>query len=404
MAEKLFFINEAQDQKITYAQLFQDLNNIKEIPKIIKINDTVYNYFKNLIASLIYQREIEVGENIEILEKEEGAVDYIIEDSERKEVNISNFQLLIKNADRWRVTLYTSGTTGIPKKIIHTLESLTRFVSLKNHENDVWLLTYSPVHIAGLQVFFQALLNFNSIVFAYRFSKEAIYRLIKEYNISHISGTTTFYRMLSNTHKKFNSVKSLTFGGEKFDSGLASQLQKIFPNAKIKNIYASTEIGSLLISQNDIYSIPERFKNKIQIQNDELYVHKSLLAESDSIEPLGEWYATGDVIEILKHDPLEFRIVGRKGDIIKIGGYRVNINEIEEILNSHPQIELSKIYSKKNSVLGNVLIANVVSNSNAITEKQIKDYLRQKLPEYKIPRIVRFVKNINITNSGKVKR
>ncbi len=97
-------------------------------------------------------------------------------------------------SDDWKVTLYTSGTTGIPKKVTHNFNSITRFVKIsERNTNSIWGFAYNPTHMAGIQVFFQALLNGNAIVRLFGLSANEIHREINENFITHISATPTFY-------------------------------------------------------------------------------------------------------------------------------------------------------------------------------------------------------------------
>jgi acyl-coenzyme A synthetase/AMP-(fatty) acid ligase len=62
------------------------------------------------------------------------------------------------------------------------------------------------------------------------------------------------------------------------------------------------------------------------------------------------------------------------------------------------------VYSKSNSVLGNIICCEVVTNSNQITESYIRTFLQSKIQEFKIPRIIRFVDELSTTRTGKIKR
>jgi ribosomal protein L37AE/L43A len=83
------------------------------------------------------------------------------------------------SAKSWKITLFTSGTTGVPKKVIHTFSSITRFVKVSSsNEKSIWGFAYNPTHMAGIQVFFQALLNGNSIIRLFGLNINDIYNNI----------------------------------------------------------------------------------------------------------------------------------------------------------------------------------------------------------------------------------
>ena len=95
--------------------------------------------------------------------------------------------------------------------------------------------------------------------------------------------------------------------------------------------------------------------NLIRIENGELIIHWSLIGKSDLAEQ--EWYNTGDLVEVLSTDPIEFRFQSRKNEMINVGGYKVNPTEVEETILNLKGIKTARVYSKSNSVLGEILCA-----------------------------------------------
>ncbi len=321
--------------------------------------------------------------------------------SAHKLVNASTLKLLNYSKDNWRITLYTSGTTGLPKKITHGFSSLTRAVKIaEDKRNDVWGFCYNPTHIAGLQVFFQALLNGNTIINLFRYGKRQIIEAVRNYNITHLSATPTFYRMLLPLETEFPQVRRITSGGERFDNRTMERIKKTFPNAKITNIYASTEAGTLLVSDGDLFRIKKEFADVLKIENGELLVHRSLTG-MDGVE---EWYATGDMVEIVRREPLRFRFKHRSDELLKIGGYKVDPQEVESVILRHGGVKNCRVYGKNNPVIGTVLLCDVVPSGERITESEILSWLKDKLQPFKIPRMITVVDEIELTRSGKVKR
>jgi acyl-CoA synthetase (AMP-forming)/AMP-acid ligase II len=197
-------------------------------------------------------------------------------------------------------------------------------------------------------------------------------------------------------------VLRITSGGEKFNTDLQQKITKNFPNAKVTNVYASSEAGTLLASKNDKFYIKVDYKELIKIENNELIIHSSLLGKIDILET--EWYKTGDIVEILNYQPLEFIFTNRKNDIINIGGYNVNPQEVEECLLKFNGIQNAMVYSKANTIIGNILCCEIISSDSEITEKVLRKYLQTQIQEFKIPRLFRFVNEINTTRTGKIKR
>ena len=408
----LFYSDVTQNINVTWDNLIDDLKKTTTFNPYCK-SDNYYNIFRQIIVSILTNHEIILLDS-DFTEAEvakligpttNGNFNHQI-NSEK--INFpSNKEVLIKKlqnvSEDWKITLFTSGTTGTPKKVSHSFTSISRFVKKadKNKDN-IWGFAYNPTHMAGVQVFFQALLNGNSIIRLFNLPAEVIYREIQKHSITHISATPTFYRLLMPCQLNFPSVVRITSGGEKFNEKTISQLVEIFPNARITNVYASTEAGTLFASENDTFMIKKEFEQLIKIDNEELLIHKSLMGTSDLIEE--EWYKTGDLIEIIAESPLKFRFKSRKSDVINVGGYKVNPLEVEAVICSIPQVKDARVFAKSNSVLGNIVCCEIATENHDITEAYIRAYLQNELQEFKIPRIITFVKELSTTRTGKLKR
>jgi len=400
------------DRLATWDNLIDDINNSSIYNPYCKAAD-YYTVFKHIILSLLIDEEVILLDS-DFTESElinlTGHSDY---DEFIKPVEKSNLPILSSKSElikklsnstkNWNVTLFTSGTTGIPKKVSHNFNSITRFVKVSGrNEKSIWGFAYNPTHMAGIQVFFQALLNGNSIIRLFGLDTKKIYNEIKDNNITHISATPTFYRLLLPCSEVILSVERITSGGEKFNEKTFQQLNEIFPNAKITNVYASTEAGTLFASQNDIFSVRPEYEHLIHIENNELLIHSSLMGSTET--NVDEWYNTGDVIENVSQKPLKFRFLNRKSEMINVGGYKVNPLEVEEAIFALTGIKNVRVYSKSNSVLGNIICCEVVASSKQITELTLRTFLQSKIQEFKIPRIIRFVDALSTTRTGKLKR
>ena len=315
-----------------------------------------------------------------------------------------SFEELIKQlqSSTSKIELFTSGTTGIPKKVSHNVKSLTRLIRIsETYRNNNWLLAYNPTHMAGIQVIFQSIFNKNNLINVFGCSTETISKVLTDNLITHISATPTFYRLIIATNRVFPSVTRITLGGEKSNESLHQTIKLIFPKAKINNIYATTEFGSILVSKGDLFSIPKEMELLVKVIDNELWVKSELLA----IPSDDEWYKSGDQVVIVNSSPLQFRFIGRKSEMINVGGNKVNPNEIEEIMRGFDEINNVVVFGKANSVLGNILCANIMlNNEHRIDKKTIIDRLKIKLQEFKIPRILNFVEEINTTRTGKLRR
>lgn len=409
---EIFYADISKNQIITWGDLLNDIAQVRLFHRYC-YDDDYYTIFKNIVVSLL------LGEDIVLFDSDFGdeeinkliKKDSLPQDGERVAINEkirigSKHELvrrIIESQKKWAIVLFTSGTTGQPKKVNHTFDSITRFAKIYDRfYSDVWGFAYNPTHIAGVQVFFQALLNCNSIIRLFGLKKDEIFNAIENYQVTNISATPTFYRMLLPTDEIFEKIHRITFGGEKFDARTAVQLRVVFPNARFNNVYASTEAGTLFAAEGDVFKVKPSMASLVRIIDHELQIHHSIMGRHELSGV--EWYKTGDLVEIVSTDPLSFKFKMRRNEMINVGGYKVNPVEVEEVIREMAGIVDVRVFAKRNSVIGQIICCDIVKNDISTDELAIRSYLQTKLQEYKIPRVIKFVKEISLTRSGKIKR
>ncbi|WP_313892557.1 AMP-binding protein [Psychrobacillus sp.] len=410
--EKAFLVH--NEVVYTYEKLLTDLSNREICSSYLYVmNNEPYEVFLTIVHSLLFDYPIELLDG-DFSEKEIGELGLHVEDvlmisDVMERIHFNDFDEVVQRiqaTQKWNVTLYTSGTTGRPKKVSHSFQSITRNVKKYTKlENDVWAFAYNPTHMAGLQVFFQALLNQNTLIYVFDESMKRIPELIEKYGVTNISATSTFYRNVLPYLQEdiYSMIKRVTFGGEKFDAVLEGKLKNIFPNAKMTNVYASTEAGSLFAAQGDTFEIREEHLLLVKITTEqELCIHNSLLGYSDSLATDDMWFHTGDLVEM--RDETHFTFLSRQSDMINVGGYKVNPLEVEDLLIQVPGVVDILVKSKKNSVTGELLVADVIK-ADEVDEKELKKEIKQfaatHLQEWKVPRIIKFVDELPSTRTGK---
>jgi len=407
----MFFIDQGENLKYTYHEFLNALNERLFVYKYIYTKSYI-DIWCNILLSFYYNKPVYL-------------LDSDFSTTEINQLGIAPSELKIKyEIDKIRIHslgefisrcksnntpclhIYTSGTTGRPKSVGYNWMNLTRAVKTgEKFIDNIWGLAYNPTHFAGIQVFFQALLNSNTLVNVFDINDFGGANEIDKNNITNISATPSYYRKLLHSGLIFPKVLRVSIGGEKVDESLIEKLKKIFPHAVIRNIYASTEGGSLFSSDGEIFFISNRLKDFIKILEDrELLLHSSLLG-SFSVGNNEEWYHTGDIVDLLS--PNSFKIVSRITEMINVGGYKVNPNEVESVVNKFAGIVDCKVYSKRSSVLGNILVCDIQAEENCIRtelEYQLICFLKERIQSFKIPRIFYFVEEIKKTRTGKKER
>jgi acyl-coenzyme A synthetase/AMP-(fatty) acid ligase len=353
--------------EISYTQLIEDLNSECSSSELAG-----YEYFYTLLKGLISGEEIP---SIQAL------TSYLI-----REKSALNFDIR------------TSGTTSVPKCISVNVSNCIRHVKRSKEGNKrVWGMGYPCGSFASTQVFFQALMNAETIVYLFGIEFNSLNSVFAKERLTNLSCTPTFLSMLlMNMGKKYSSVMKITTGGEKMKSSLIQSIKATFPCAEYVNIYASTETGSLLYSTTENFSIPEKYSGTIKIENGTLRVHKSLLNNFHVLE--GDWYDTEDVVEFV--DGGSFKFVTRVNGYINTGGFRVAPLMIEDAIMGVKGVQDVHVYGKSNSVLGSIVCADVIGEG--VSALNIKRVLSNRLIEkHMIPRIIRIVDNFEHVSNGK---
>lgn len=283
----------------------------------------------------------------------------------------------------------TSGTTGEPKKVIHTYKDLIKNIKIKKElSNTIWGLTYDYTKIAGSQVILQSYLNKGKLVNLFGKTYSEVVGLINKYKVTHISATPTFYRLLNGNI--FETVIQATIGGETVDNNVISQIEKTFPAAKITNIYALTEFGTLFTSNSVYFEFSEKISTFTKVEENNIFIKQN-----------NEWVNTGDVVEWVGDS--KFKIIGRETNMINVGGIKVNPIKVESAINNLEYTINSVVYGKENSVMGMIVIADVMLK-NEIGKNQIKKDLMKSLNSYEIPLKINIVNAINTNSTGKIVR
>ena len=107
-----------------------------------------------------------------------------------------------------------------------------------------------------------------------------------------------------------------------------------------------------------------------------------------------------------------YYFVGRKGGIINIGGLKVHPEEVEAVINRHPQVRMSLVRPKQNPITGSIVVADVVLKSEQQGEgaqqievrNDILKLCREALPRHKVPAAISFVPALTVAATGKLVR
>lgn len=314
--------------------------------------------------------------------------------------------------DERGIAVFTSGTTGRPKVAIHDwtrIQKPAQAVPRQLHGRR-WLMAYTPVSYAGLQVFFAASNSEGSIYYCPDLTTETC-EVISQHGIEVISATPTYWRLLVGLWPPSLSrprIIQATLGGEAVRQDTIDLVRSFFDPERITHIYASTEAGSAIVTSDGREGFsrellertsPPRLRIRdgfLEIQSDTAML--GYVGSRSNVSPEG-WIRTPDKV-IEKDGRVIF--AGREDGVINVGGMKVGPEEIELAINSLPGVVDSIVYARSNVITGSLLAADVVrAPGGTVTSADVTAALGRVLPAFKIPRLIRFVNSIPTSPNGK---
>ncbi|WP_024518428.1 fatty acid--CoA ligase family protein [Bradyrhizobium sp. Tv2a-2] len=331
-------------------------------------------------------------------------------------------EITTERATDW--LMLTSGTSGVPKIVSHTLEGLTGAIIADGPARSasaVWATFYDIRRYGGLQIFLRAVIGGGSMVLSE--PGEALVDHVARLSargVTHISGTPSHWRklLMSGAAAQF-SPRYVRLSGEIADQAVLDGLAQAFPGASVGHAYASTEAGVGFAVNDGREGFPaslvgpSRDGVEMKVVDGSLRIRSGRTAHAyvgGDAAPLADsegFVDTGDMVE-LRADRYYF--VGRRGGIINIGGLKVHPEEIEAAINRHASVRMSRARSRKSPITGAIVVADVVladgteaSRVDAI-RKEILDQCKASLAAHKVPAVIRFVEQLDVTPAGKLAR
>jgi acyl-CoA synthetase (AMP-forming)/AMP-acid ligase II len=320
------------------------------------------------------------------------------------------------------VTILTSGTTSRPKAVRHTWASLCRPVRIGQEANpQPWLLTYRPNLYAGLQVCLQCFASGATLVVpGVGPTVDQVVELMAREQVACVSATPSYWRqllMLSRPDVLASvRLRQITIGGELVDQHVLDMLNRAFPDARIVHIYATTELGRCFSVTDGRAGFPTRFLEtaspdgvELRIDNGELQVRSAnAMRGYDAIGGIpnqtGDWFATGDLV---RSEADRCYFVGRKSDIINVGGNKVSPHEVELVLRAVPGVADVRVYAKPSSMVGQLVAVQIVpqcaQDTEAVRAAVVEAGLHQ-LTQPQRPRFIEIVDRIEMSEAGKTRR
>jgi acyl-coenzyme A synthetase/AMP-(fatty) acid ligase len=327
-------------------------------------------------------------------------------------------------ATEW--VLLTSGTTGVPKLVLHTLESLTsalRAGARAPADPLVWSTFYDIRRYGGLQVFLRGV-HAGSLVLSDPAERVSDFlSRAAAAGVTHVSGTPSHWRRaLMSGAAATIAPRYVRLSGEIADQPILDSLRAAYPSATVAHAFASTEAGVAFEVRDGRAGFPtelvgSRGTVELRVADETLQIRSPGTAQrylGEGAEPLRGPDGFVDTGDRLEAQGARYYFMGRRGGVINVGGLKVHPEEVEAVINAHPWVRMSLVRARRNAIMGAIVTADVVIAADEtgrgappaaeVLTRELTERCRRSLAAHKVPAMIRIVPTLEVSASGKLVR
>jgi len=335
-------------------------------------------------------------------------------------------------AEKGRVVILTSGTTGTPKgaarKQPETLEPVAAlFSKIPLRARETTMIAAPMFHSWGFAHFTLALPLASTVVLRRRFDPEETLRAVAQTRSSALALVPVMLQRIMELGPEtigrydLSALRIIALSGSALPGELATRAMDAFGEV-LYNLYGSTEVAWATIAtpsdlraapgtagrppmgtvvkllDEDGREVPTGESGRIFVANEMMFEGYTGGGNKEIIEGL---MSTGDVGHLDSGGRLF--VDGRDDEMIVSGGENVFPREVEDLLSDHPEIEEAAVVGVPDAEFGQRLRAFIVPRPKAgLSEQEVKDYVKQNLARYKVPRDVVFLEQLPRNATGKI--
>ncbi len=293
------------------------------------------------------------------------------------------------------LVLFSSGSTGKSKAALHNFTPLLE--KFKVSRNRMVTLTFLLLdHIGGINTLFYTLSNGGTVVSVRSRDPDVVCEAIERYQVELLPTSPTFLNLLliSEAYKRhdLSSLELVTYGTEVMPESTLQRVHEVMPHVRLLQTYGLSELGILRSKSKDSGSLwvkvgGEGYETKVVDGILWIRAESAMLGYLNAPSPFDEegWMNTGDMVEV---DGEYIRILGRKSEIINVGGQKVYPAEVESVLLQMDNVEDVVVMGEKNPITGNIVKARVnlsEPEDPRAFKKRMHAFCRDRLASYKIP-------------------
>lgn len=313
--------------------------------------------------------------------------------------------------------LFSSGSTGAPKAMIHNLDTLVDSYGDKKQKQINMLVFLMFDHIGGINTLLNILSMNATMIIPQNRNADDICKLIEEYKIAVLPSSPTFLNLIliNRSYEKYDlsSLRMITYGTETMPEGLLNRLKAVFSKVKFLQTFGTSETGIAATSSKSSNSTFMKIDDdnlEYKIVDNELWLRSKtqilgyLNRSMESFTNDG-WFKTGDLVELDNEGFI--KIIGRNKEIINVGGQKVLPSEVESVLLGMDEIEDCLVYGEQNAITGQSISCDVVLKSGIEADGfkiLVRKFCKDKLDSFKIPTRVNVVQKTEFTERFKKSR
>jgi acyl-CoA synthetase (AMP-forming)/AMP-acid ligase II len=315
------------------------------------------------------------------------------------------------------LVLATGGTTGKPKLVLHDFDVLLREIAVGQSPHPRRLLPLMRFdHIGGLDMAWRAMARGHVLVKPPSdLSPAAVVAAVERYGVEVLPATPSWLSLLLASEAldghRLSSLRAVPYGAEPMPAGLLARLRGALPHVVFAQRFGTSETGALPVTSTGDGLLLDQPGYRWKIVDGELWI----LSPSRALGYLGGeqggmgddgWYRTGDLAEQLPDGAL--RVLGRREEMINVGGEKVLPTEVEGVLLLHPSVADCRVYPEPNALLGQVVAAELVwrgpvSDLLAV-KRDLHAFASKTLPRHKLPAVLKLVAEVDTTRNMKKSR
>ena len=323
---------------------------------------------------------------------------------ELENVTASHEMLMkLKNESHPGLIIFSSGSTGESKAAVHDFLPLLNKFKIDRRPSR-WIIFLLFDHIGGINSLFHIISSLGCVVTVEKRTPDAVCRAVEKYRAEVLPTSPSFLNMLifSEAYKNYDlsSLKMITYGTEPMPENTLLTLHKLFPEVKLLQAYGLSEVGITSSRSKSSDSLwvkigGEDFQTRVIDGLLEIKSKSVMLGYLNAESPFTDdgWFKTGDAVLV---DGDYIKILGRKSEMINVGGQKVFPAEVENVLQQMEGVEEVSVSGEKNILTGQMVTAKVkLSGDESLRDfkKRLRKFCKDKLESFKIPQKIELTEN-----------